>query len=87
MSLLGMPYGWINLGCEMINILHQRLCAQGIAADKAAKVLHDVCGTLLDPTFLAEKLFVPQDMYSLPSMRRAFERIAHSSIMKLSENR
>lgn len=87
MSLLGMPWGMVNLGCEMVYILHQRLNAQGIPPDKGIKVLQDIIGTLLEPGFLADKLFVAQDMYSLASTRKVFDKIAHSSIMKLSENR
>lgn len=87
MSLLGMPWVVVNLGCEMIYILEQRLKAQGIAPDKAVKVLQDIVRTLLDPSFTKEKLFVPQEMYSLHSTRKIFDRLAHSSIMRLSESR
>lgn len=87
MSLLGMPYAFINLGCQMLYVLHQRLGAQGIPPDKGAKVLHDLVATMFEPAFLADKLFVPQDMYSLLSTRKVFDKIAHSSIMKLSSNR
>jgi hypothetical protein len=87
MSLLGMPWAMLNLGCEMVYILHQRLNAQGIPADKGIKVLQDIIATLLEPGFLADKLFVAQDVYSLASTRKVFDKIAHSSIMKLSENR
>jgi hypothetical protein len=87
MSLLGMPWAMLNLGCEMVYILHQRLNAQGIPAEKSAKVLQDIIKTMLEPGFLADKLFVAQDMYSLASTRKVFDKIAHSSIMKLSQNR
>lgn len=87
MSLLGMPWAMINLGCEMVYILHQRLNAQGIPPDKSVKVLCDIVKTMLEPGFIADKLFVAQDMYSLASTRKVFDKIAHSSIMKLSENR
>jgi hypothetical protein len=82
-----MPWAMLNLGCEMVYILHQRLNAQGIPAEKSAKVLQDIVKTMLEPGFLADKLFVAQDMYSLASTRKVFDKIAHSSIMKLSENR
>lgn len=87
MSLLGMPWAMINLGCEMVYILHQRLNAQGIPSDRCVKVLQDIIRTMFEPGFLADKLFVAQDMYSLSSTRKVFDKIAHSSIMKLSENR
>jgi hypothetical protein len=87
MSLLGMPWVVLNLGCEMVYILEQRLKAQGIQQDKTAKVLQDIVRTMFDRSFLSEKLFVPQDMYSLHSTRKIFDRLAHSSIMRLSESR
>jgi hypothetical protein len=71
----------------MVYILHQRLHAQGIPPDKGVKVLQDIVGTLFERRFVADKLFVPQDAYSLQATRKVFDRIAHSSIMKLSENR
>lgn len=42
MSLLCMPLIVTNLGSEMLYILDQRLKAQAIPPDKAAKVLNDV---------------------------------------------
>lgn len=74
------------MGCEMVYILEQRLKAQGIQQDKSAKVLQDIVRTMFDRSFLSEKLFVPQDMYSLHSTRKIFDRLAHSSIMRLSES-
>lgn len=31
------------------------------------------------------ELFKPQDAYTLPAVRSVFDRLAHSSIMRLSE--
>lgn len=82
-----MPWVVLNLGSEMIYILEQRLKAQGIQPEKSAKVLQDIVRTMFDCSFLSEKLFVPQEMYSLHSTRKIFDRLAHSSIMRLSEAR
>eukprot|EP01105_Mastigella_eilhardi_P027241 TRINITY_DN8309_c0_g1_i1.p1 TRINITY_DN8309_c0_g1~~TRINITY_DN8309_c0_g1_i1.p1 ORF type:complete len:389 (-),score=114.23 TRINITY_DN8309_c0_g1_i1:43-1179(-) len=68
---------------EMLYILEQRLQAQSVAPDKTAKVLGDVVRTLTGDKFLAE-LFRPQEQYQMSSVRRIFERLAHSSVMKLS---
>lgn len=87
MSLLGMPWVVINLGCEMVYILEQRLKAQSISEDKAVKVLQDIVKTMFETSFMKDKLFVPQEMYSLHSTRQIFDRLAHSSIMRLSESR
>lgn len=82
-----MPWIVVNMGCEMVFILAQRLRAQEVPASRACRVLCDIVGTLLDRHFVAEKLFVPQEMYSLSSTRKIFDRLAHSSIMRLNESR
>ena len=76
----------MNLGCEMLYILEQRLKAQNIAGDKSTRVLLDVIKTMFDQMYV-EKLFIPQEVYSVSSTRKIFDRFAHSSIMKLSESR
>ena len=59
MSTLAMPLVLVNLGSEMMYILEQRLKAQSIPTDKAAKVLIDVAKTMFDRQYV-EKLFTPQ---------------------------
>uniref|UniRef100_A0A7S0S0V4 Protein OSCP1 n=1 Tax=Chlamydomonas leiostraca TaxID=1034604 RepID=A0A7S0S0V4_9CHLO len=85
MSLLAMPMIVVNLGCEMMFILEQRLKAQNIPPDKSGKVLNDVAKTMFDRQYV-DKLFTPQELYSVPSVRKIFDRLAHSSIMRLSES-
>jgi hypothetical protein len=87
MSLKGNAHMVVNLGCEMLFILDQRLKAQDVAPDKGAKVLEDVLRTMLDPGFLQDRLAAPQELYSVSATRRIFDRLAHSSIMRLSESR
>jgi len=79
-----MPLVLINMGGEMIYILDQRLHAQMVAEDKSHKVIDDVVRTMFNPKFVAE-LFKPTEIYSPQSMRQVFDRLAHSSIMRLSE--
>lgn len=86
MSLLTMPLLVVNLGAEMVYILHQRLKAQCIAEDKAHMVLNDVVRTWFDNSFI-EELFKPQELYSLTATREIFGRLAHSSIMRLNQSR
>lgn len=86
MSQLTMPLLVVNLGAEMVYILEQRLKAQNIPADKSCKVLHDVVRTMFDASYV-DKLFAPQDMYTVAQTRKIFDRLAHSSIMRLSESR
>jgi len=81
--LLGMPMLVVNMGCEMLYILDQRLRAQKIAGEKSQKVLQDVVRHMFDKDFVGE-LFQPQELYTVKSTRQVFDRLAHSSIMRLS---
>eukprot|EP00951_Prasinocladus_malaysianus_P011747 scaffold86964_cov38-Prasinocladus_malaysianus.AAC.1 len=67
----------------MVYILEQRLKAQQIPAEKAEKVLKDVVQTMFNQGFYAE-VFRPQEVYNIGSTRQIFDRLAHSSIMRLS---
>ncbi|XP_016958689.1 protein OSCP1 [Drosophila biarmipes] len=42
----------VNLGCEMLYVIDQRLKAQQIAQDKSVQVIHDVTTVLLEPKFI-----------------------------------
>jgi len=83
--MLAMPFVVTNLGGEMIYILEQRLRAQNIPGDKSVKVLHDVVKTMFSGKFISE-VFRPAEIYSNTSTRQIFEKLAHSSIMRLSES-
>jgi len=48
-------------------------------------VLEDIVKTMHNETFMAE-LFKPHRMYSNVSTRQIFDRLAHSSIMRLNAN-
>eukprot|EP00668_Euglena_longa_P011244 GGOE01013633.1.p1 GENE.GGOE01013633.1~~GGOE01013633.1.p1 ORF type:complete len:379 (-),score=69.62 GGOE01013633.1:281-1417(-) len=85
MSLLAMPFLVTNLGGEMIFILEQRLHAQNIPKEKSNKVLQDVSTAMFSQKFVAE-LIKPQEIYSPSATREIFDRLAHSSIMRLSES-
>jgi len=79
-----MPLLIINMGGEMVYILAQRLQAQNVPIDKSKRVLQDVIRTMYNPKFIQE-LFRPQDVYTMLSVRQIFDRLAHSSIMRLNE--
>jgi len=83
-QLMTMPVLVVNMGGEMVYILEQRLQAQKIPEEKGQKVLNDVVRTMYYPRFV-EELFKPQEMYSMQSTRQIFDRLAHSSIMRLNE--
>ncbi|CAJ1330963.1 unnamed protein product [Effrenium voratum] len=84
-ALMSMPVLIVNMGGEMVYILAQRLQAQQIPSSKGQKVLCDVVRTMYYPRFI-EELFKPQEIYSLQSTRQIFDRLAHSSIMRLNES-
>ena len=48
-------------------------------------MLHDVIRTMYNKNFI-NALFDPQMVYSNESVRQVFDRLAHSSIMRLNEN-
>lgn len=85
MSLKALPVLFINLSGEMMYILDQRLKAQNISADKSAKVVNDIVSTMFNKQFV-EELFKPQEVYSKQALRTVFEKLAHSSIMRLNAN-
>lgn len=80
-----MPIIVLNMGGEMVYILHQRLQAQTVQDEKAKKVLQDVVRAMFSPLFIIE-LFKPQEMYSTASTKQIFEKLAHSSIMRLNKS-
>ena len=69
----------------MVYILQQRLNAQKVPDDKAVKVLQDVVRAMYSPLFITE-LFKPQEMYTSNSTKQIFEKLAHSSIMRLNKS-
>jgi len=84
-GLYAMPMVIINMGGEMVYILAQRLQAQNVPEDKSKRVLQDVVRTMYNKMFIDE-LFRPQDVYSMAATRQIFDRLAHSSIMRLNES-
>ena len=84
-SMHALPLVICNMGCEMVYILEQRLRAQSIKPDKAVKVLDDVSRAMFDASFVDE-LFRPQEMYTESSLKHVFTKLAHASIMRLSES-
>mgnify|MGYP001167632175 CR=1 FL=1 len=79
-----MPLLVINLGGEMLYVLEQRLGAQQVKTDKSQRVLCDVVKTMFSRRFV-EELFKPQFLYKDRNVRQIFDKLAHSSIMKLNE--
>ncbi|XP_067941716.1 protein OSCP1-like [Watersipora subatra] len=83
MSLKALPLLFINLGGEMVYILHQRLHAQNIDGSKSQKVINDIISTMYNRRYM-EEIFKPQELHSKKAMRTVFDRLAHASIMRLN---
>ncbi|KAF2354291.1 Organic solute carrier protein 1 [Trinorchestia longiramus] len=79
----GLPLQFLNLGGEMLYIIDQRLRAQEVPCDRAAKVRNDILSIMLNRRFI-EEVFKPQPLYSKAALRGVFERLAHGSIMRLN---
>lgn len=84
-AMFAMPLIVLNMGGEMLYILQQRLEAQKVPDSKQAMVMQEVIRTMHYPRFIQE-LFKPQKTYSMQSTRQIFDRLAHSSIMRLNES-
>lgn len=80
-----MPFLILNLGVEMIYVLHSRLRAQAVPADKAEGVMRDIGTNLFSSAFVSE-LFTPQPLYTPASVMQVFATLSTSSVMHLSEN-
>ena len=84
-NLLTMPFVVLNMGAEMVYILNQRLQAQNVIDTKSHKVLLDVTRAMFSEMFI-EELFKPQELYTFNSTKFIFEKLAHSSIMRLNKS-
>lgn len=84
MSDKALPLLFINLGGEMLYVLDQRLNAQKIQNDKGRKIMSDIIVNMFNDKFLDE-IFRPQELCSKKALRTIFERLAHTSIMRLNE--
>lgn len=76
---------FINLGGEMLYVLDQRLYAQKINTEKGNKIMQDIVSNMFSERFL-EEIFRPQETCSRKALRTIFERLAHTSIMRLNES-
>ena len=81
--LMAMPIIIYNLGGEMIYILCSRLKAQKIAENKSSQVIHDVVKNLFLEKFHQE-ILKHNIINKHQQVRRIFENLAHSSIMRLN---
>ncbi|XP_055627948.1 uncharacterized protein LOC129769601 [Toxorhynchites rutilus septentrionalis] len=74
----------LNLGCEMLYVIDQRLKAQTIPLDKSAQVLREITEVLLDPKFLHYISTAYQhNMLTAQQTRILLTDIACCSLMRL----
>lgn len=52
--------------------------------EKYFSVINDIVGAMFNPKFI-EELFRPQELYPKKAVKHIFEKLAHSSIMRLNE--
>merc|ERR1719220_1531382 len=81
-----LPLLFINLGGEMMYILDQRLTAQAIEPDKAAKVMNDIVSTMFNRRSIEEIFQKHQPIHSRRALKTMFDKLAHASIMRLNSN-
>ncbi|CAH2092769.1 unnamed protein product [Euphydryas editha] len=84
MSHFATPFIVINLGCEMIYVIDQRLKTQKVPLEKSERVLTDIVNVLLHPKLLDE-LFIPQPAATHAVIRQLLQDISATSIMKLDD--
>lgn len=77
-----LPFIIMNLGSEMVYILHQRLKEQDLTNDRCSKILEEIIQNMFSQGVVKE-IFRPQQMYSLKSTKQIFNKVAHSSNRKL----
>lgn len=78
------PLLYFNMCSEMIYIIEQRLTAQNVEKARAAKVLVDITGAVFNASLVRE-VFRPHNAITFAILRSIFEKLAHSSIMRLNE--
>uniref|UniRef100_A0A1A9WWH3 Uncharacterized protein n=1 Tax=Glossina brevipalpis TaxID=37001 RepID=A0A1A9WWH3_9MUSC len=80
----------VNLGCEMLYVIDQRLKAQQIPMNKSIQVIHDVTAVLLDPKFL-DSLIIgstqpTSQLFSESHCKFMLKDIATCSLMQLNSD-
>lgn len=84
MSIDTFPILYFNMSGEMIYIIDQRLEAQKIGQSKAKRVLSDIILSIFNSKLINE-VFKPHNTITFHVLRTIFEKLVHSSIMRLNE--
>ncbi|XP_055903210.1 protein OSCP1 [Eupeodes corollae] len=78
----------VNLGCEMLYVIDQRLKAQKISAEKSTEVVRDITSVFLDPKLIERLIIGSQQQKSLITAEHCkfmLADIACCSLMRLDD--
>ncbi|EGD77976.1 hypothetical protein PTSG_09609 [Salpingoeca rosetta] len=83
MARCALPVLLLNLNCEMLYVIEERLVAQGVDAEKSARVRSDLVTAMFDREFI-ETLFKPQPMYDQAQLMSMLDHFSQASIIRLN---
>lgn len=78
------PILYFNMAGEMIYIIDQRLQAQNIELTKSSRVMNDIILSVFNSKLISE-VFKPHSAITFFVLKTIFEKLVHSSIMRLNE--
>eukprot|EP00043_Microstomoeca_roanoka_P028666 m.18892 g.18892 ORF g.18892 m.18892 type:complete len:392 (-) comp8579_c0_seq1:252-1427(-) len=83
MARRALPILLLNLNCEMLYVIEERLVAQRVDAEKSSKVRTDLVTAMFDPEFI-DNLFKPQPMYDQAQLLSMLQHFSQASIIRLN---
>jgi hypothetical protein len=86
MTMLSTPVAVLNLGCQMLFVLEERLRSQEAPPERTLTLLSDLAKGVFATQFI-EDLFRPQARPEVSKVFALFDAFAHSSVMTLSASR
>ncbi|XP_037941523.1 uncharacterized protein LOC119685438 [Teleopsis dalmanni] len=80
---------FVNLGCEMLYVIDQRLKAQQIAEEKSIQVMHDIINVLLETKFIDSlmrgSVHSNAQLFKVNQCKFMLKDVATCSLMRLDE--
>eukprot|EP01147_Barroeca_monosierra_P002096 gene2096-5150_t len=83
MARKALPILLLNLNCEMLYVIEERLIAQRVAADKAIRVREDLISAMFDREFIRQ-MFKPQPIYDQAQLMAMLQHFSQATIIRLS---
>eukprot|EP00056_Hartaetosiga_gracilis_P001671 m.46615 g.46615 ORF g.46615 m.46615 type:complete len:414 (-) comp10729_c0_seq2:145-1386(-) len=84
MSKKALPILLVNLNCELLYVINERLEAQNAPEAKAQRIRDDIARTIFDHN-IVENMFTPQPLYDQTQLLTTTKFITNSSIITLNE--